>query len=190
MGGCGAHFSGGGQMHFRVDFDSNGNWHVRINGVENGGYNPFPSTDAMGSVKDTMERVGVTFVSSQWTGWVPGAGTVTGDLDNSWFSVSNLRINGQVLMGPTPAQCSGPQPQPGPGPSPGPGPAPGCDCSWTAGGSQCGVSDGSFCWGQCCCDCSWTNGGSACGLSDGSSCWSACCGSSELLNLANTTVMV
>jgi len=189
MGGCGAHYSGGGQMNFRVDFDFNGNWHVRINGVENSGFSPNPSPEAMGSVRDTMERVGVTFVSSQWTGWVPGAGTVTGDLDNSFFSVSNLRVNGQVLMGPTPPECSGPSPSPGP--SPGPSPSPGCDCSWTAGGSQCGAGDGSFCWGQCCCDCSWTSGGSVCGQDDGSSCWSACCAAdSKLANPTNVTVMV
>lgn len=66
---------------------------------------------------------------------------------------------------------------PGSGPSPSPSPSPGCDCSWTAGGSQCGVSDGSFCWGQCCCDCTWTAGGSQCGVNDGSACWSSCCGS-------------
>merc|ERR1711939_952403 len=138
MGGCAAEYSGGGQMHIRTDFDTNGNWHVSINGQENGGFNPQPSPQAMESVRDTMERIGVTFVSSQWTGWVPGAGSVTGDLDNSEFSVSNLRINGQVLMGPTPQECTGPQPGPSPSPSPSPSPGPSCDCSWTQGGSACG----------------------------------------------------
>merc|ERR1712118_328427 len=42
MGGCGAHYTGGGQMHFRVNFDFDGNFHVLINGKENGGFSPYP----------------------------------------------------------------------------------------------------------------------------------------------------
>eukprot|EP00404_Azadinium_spinosum_P003342 CAMPEP_0180434354 /NCGR_PEP_ID=MMETSP1036_2-20121128/9910_1 /TAXON_ID=632150 /ORGANISM="Azadinium spinosum, Strain 3D9" /LENGTH=359 /DNA_ID=CAMNT_0022440221 /DNA_START=93 /DNA_END=1172 /DNA_ORIENTATION=+ len=52
----------------------------------------------------------------------------------------------------------------------------GCDCSWTAGGANCGVNDGSPCWGVCCgCDCSWTAGGANCNANDGSRCWGECC---------------
>merc|ERR1711991_600458 len=58
---------------------------------------------------------------------------------------------------------------------------PSCDCSWTHGGTTCGVNDGSHCWAVCCesdpsCDCSWTHGGTTCGVNDGSHCWSVCCG--------------
>jgi len=154
MSGCAAMHSGGGKMHFRVDFDDSGDWHVKINGQENGGFNPSPSSNAKGSVRDTMERVGVTFVSSQWTGWVPGAGSVHGDLGNSEFSVSNLRVSGKVLMGPTPPECSGPHPSPSPGPSPTPPSPSGAGqccfggCGQSCQGGWCGQSE-SHCTGNC-----------------------------------------
>merc|ERR1712100_697985 len=104
-----------------------------------------------------MNSRGVVFSSSQWTGWVPGAGNVNGDLDNSVFSISNVRVSGSVVMGPEPPKCTGPSPSPSPSPTPSPTPTPGpsCDCGWAASG--CGVDDGSSCYHQCCgssCDCS------------------------------------
>merc|ERR1712031_65827 len=116
---------------------------------------------------DTMNSRGVVFSSSQWTGWVPGAGNVDGDVDNSVFSIRNVRVSGSVVMGPEPPKCTGPSPSPSPGPS--------CDCSWAASG--CGVDDGSECFKECCgskCDCSWAASG--CGLDDGSACFHQCCG--------------
>jgi hypothetical protein len=105
QGGCASEFSGGGSMHFRVNWDENGFMHTSINGQENSNFSPYPSQNAIDNMRDTMSKVGVVFVSTQWTGWVPGAGSVKGDLDNSRFSVSNLKVNGQVLMGPEPAKC-------------------------------------------------------------------------------------
>merc|ERR1712007_410388 len=87
---------------------------------------------------------GVVFSSSQWTGWVPGAGNVNGDVDNSVFSIRNVRVFGSVVMGPEPPKCTGPSPSPTPG---GPTQLP-CDCGWAASG--CGLDDGSFCFQQCC----------------------------------------
>merc|ERR1712125_299694 len=100
-----------------------------FNGNEIGGFNPYPSSNAASSVRDTMNSRGVVFSSSQWTGWVPGAGNVNGDVDNSVFSIKNVRVSGSVVMGPEPPTCTGPSPTPSPSPTPGPTP-PGCDCSW------------------------------------------------------------
>merc|ERR1711916_232680 len=69
------------------------------NGNEIGGFNPYPSDNSRDSVRDTMNSRGVVFSSSQWTGWVPGPGNVDGDLDNSVFSISNVRVSGSVVMG-------------------------------------------------------------------------------------------
>merc|ERR1712100_347007 len=118
-----------------------------------GGFNPYPSDNAVNFVKDTMNSRGVVFSSSQWTGWVPGAGNVDGDVDNSVFSIRNVRVSGSVVMGPEPPKCSGPSPSPTPSPTPSPSPTPGptppgCDCSWAAAG--CGWDDGSACFHTCC----------------------------------------
>merc|ERR1711865_898117 len=107
----------------------------------------FVSGSDWGIVQSTYQNQGAVLYSSQWTGdWVPAdfCGGGPGDLGGSRFSISNLRVSGSVVQGPEPQKCSGPQP------GPAPGPAPGCDCSWTAGGSQCGDDDGSFCWRECC----------------------------------------
>merc|ERR1712046_8447 len=119
------------------------------NGNEISGFNPYPSNNAASSVRDTMNSRGVVFSSSQWTGWVPGAGNVNGDVDSSVFSIKNVRVSGSVVMGPEPPKCTGPSPSPSPSPGPAPSPpAPGCYCGWAASG--CGNDDGSVCFRQCC----------------------------------------
>jgi len=142
QGGCGAGVGVGGQFHVKAEFGTDGWMHTSFNGNEIGGFNPYPSDAARNSVRDTMDRVGVTFSSSQWTGWVPGPGNVDGDLDNSQFSIRNVRVSGSVVFGPEPPKCSGPAPTPSPTPSPS------CDCSWAASG--CGLDDGSVCYHECC----------------------------------------
>jgi hypothetical protein len=146
QGGCGAGMDIGGQFHVKAEFGSDGWMHTYFNGNEIGGFNPYPSDNARDSVRDTMNSRGVVFSSSQWTGWVPGPGNVNGDLDNSQFSIRNVRVSGTVVMGPQPSKCSGPSPSPTPGPSP---PGPSCDCSWVQQWG-CGTSDGSVCFLQCC----------------------------------------
>jgi hypothetical protein len=135
----------GGQFHVKAEFGADGWMHTYFNGNEIGGFNPYPSDNARDSVRDTMNSRGVVFSSSQWTGWVPGPGNVNGDLDNSQFSIRNVRVSGSVVMGPEPLKCTGPSPSPTPGPTP---PGPSCDCSWAASG--CGEDDGSVCFHQCC----------------------------------------
>merc|ERR1712125_148248 len=104
----------------------------------------------------------------------------SGDVDNSVFSIRNVRVSGSVVMGPEPPKCTGPSPSPSPTPSPTPSPSPGptppgpsCECGWAADG--CGEDDGSLCFHQCCgssCDCSWAASG--CGWDDGSPCFRTC----------------
>merc|ERR1711865_1312545 len=76
QGGCGAGVGVGGQFHVKAEFGVDGWMHTSFNGNEIGGFNPYPSDAARNSVRDTMNRAGVTFSSSQWTGWVPGPGNV------------------------------------------------------------------------------------------------------------------
>jgi len=190
QGGCGAGMDIGGQFHVKAEFGTDGFMHTSFNGNEIGGFNPYPSSAAVNSVKDTMSSRGVAFSSSQWTGWVPGPGNVQGDVDNSEFSIRNVRVSGSVVMGPEPPKCTGPSPSPTPSPSPSPSPTPtpgpSCDCSWAASG--CGVDDGSACYKECCgskCDCSWAASG--CGWDDGSACFHQCCGS-EMSNSTEVSV--
>jgi len=180
----------GGQFHVKAEFGTDGFMHTSFNGNEIGGFSPYPSSAAVDSVRDTMSSRGVAFSSSQWTGWVPGPGNVQGDVDNSEFSIRNVRVSGSVVMGPEPPKCTGPSPSPTPSPSPSPSPTPtpgpSCDCSWAASG--CGVDDGSACYKECCgskCDCSWAASG--CGWDDGSACFHQCCGS-EMSNSTEVSV--
>merc|ERR1739845_322924 len=69
------------------------------------------------------------FQSTQWTGWVPGPGNVKGDLDNSQFTVTNVRVSGSIVFGLEPPKCTGPAPTPTPTPTP--SPSGGC-CAWVA----------------------------------------------------------
>merc|ERR1712070_910183 len=79
-------------------------------------------------------------------------GNENGDVDNSVFSIRNVRVSGSVVMGPEPPRCTGPSPSPSPSPSPTPtptpAPGPSCDCAWAASG--CDWNDGSACFHQCC----------------------------------------
>merc|ERR1711935_38817 len=119
-----------------------------------------------------MQSVGVAFASTQWTGWVPGPGNVKGDLDNSQFSITNVRVSGSIVFGPEPPKCA-PAPGPAPAPSPSPTPSEPCCCSWTQ-KYGCDKDDGSRCYVYCCkddhCDCSWTQQ-YGCNNDDGTYCY-------------------
>ena len=53
-----------------------------------------------------MEERGAVVYSSQWVGWVPVSDCGTsGNLDDAVYTVSNLKIVGKVLQGPTPTEC-------------------------------------------------------------------------------------
>jgi len=73
--------------------------------------------------QDVMTKFGAVFYSSQWTGWVPGSCGGDGNLGASSFSVSNVRIQGNVVQGPEPTKCA-PVPTPTPTSPPTPPPTP------------------------------------------------------------------
>jgi len=106
QGGCGANLDLGGKFHVKAEFGTDGWMHTYFNGEELNSFNPYPSSAARDNVMQTMESVGVAFASSQWTGWVPGPGNVDGDLGNSQFSITNVRVSGSVVFGPEPPKCS------------------------------------------------------------------------------------
>jgi len=58
-------------------------------------------------VKSNYESKGALIYSSEWVGWVPveDCGKGPGDLDNSHVKISNLKITGSVVQGPTPTAC-------------------------------------------------------------------------------------
>merc|ERR1712070_1335250 len=105
QGGCEALMTVGGEFHVKAEFGLDGWMHTYFNGNEIDGFNPYPSGDAINSVRDTMNSRGVVFSSSQWTGFVPGPGNVQGDLANSQFSITNVRVSGSVVQVPEPPRC-------------------------------------------------------------------------------------
>lgn len=131
QGGCAAEKNLGGSFHVKAEFGTDGWMHTYFNDEEINAFNPYPSDAARDNVKNTMSSVGVAFASTQWTGWVPGPGEVEGDLDNSQFSIKNVRVSGSVVFGPEPPKCTGPAPAPAPTPNPSP-------------------SGGYCCWGNTC----------------------------------------
>merc|ERR1712028_104706 len=133
QGGCGAGIDMGGQFHVKAEFGTDGWMHTYFNGNEIGGFNPYPSSSAADFVRDTMNSRGVVFSSSQWTGWVPGPGNVDGDVGNSRFSISNVRVSGSVVMGPEPPKCGG-------GPSPPPSPPTPSMCEISVGKNNDGTN--------------------------------------------------
>jgi len=165
------------KFKIRAEFGLDGSLTVYLNGVKNNNYGPSPSADSNSVVIKTMESIGACIESSQWFGWAPAESSCpSGDrsgLDASVVSISNVRVNGTIVQGPTPSKCastptpappapSSPTPAP-PTPSPPPAPTPGsksktcadcsggaCDCSWVTSGSCNGSGDGSCCFNCCC----------------------------------------
>ena len=56
---------------------------------------------------DVLAVRGAELFSSQWTGRVPGSGSVDGDLAASTFPESNLRVRASVVQGHAPTRCFG-----------------------------------------------------------------------------------
>lgn len=71
--------------------------------------NGSPSPSSWAAIKAAYQSKGAGIYSSQWVGWVPDVGKVcaaaNGDLASSSYSVSNLRITGSIVQGPTPSLC-------------------------------------------------------------------------------------
>merc|ERR1719367_2599980 len=120
-GGCQVttHF---GSQSFKVhaDFGADGTMAVSIGGIMQ---TPGQDEGSKAVVRNTMTSTGAVIQSSQWTGWVPVAECGTwGDKDSSVFKISNLRVKGKVVAGPTPRKCTGPTPTPTPPTPPTPTP--------------------------------------------------------------------
>lgn len=103
------HFNGRSSFHVRVEYGQDGSWTTTWDGhvINGGNLNPSPGGSDWASLKSAYESKGALIYSSEWVGWVPvkECGT-SGDLGASHFSVSNLRITGKVVQGPTPRKCS------------------------------------------------------------------------------------
>merc|ERR1711981_726930 len=130
--GCRAsyHYNGKASFHIRVEYGTDGSWTTIRDGqvINAGSLSPSPGGFDWGVIKSSYESKGAVIYSSEWAGWVPvdDCGT-SGNLPGSHFSVSNLKIKGSIVQGPTPIACSGPTPGPTPAPTPGPTPTP-SDC--------------------------------------------------------------
>jgi len=149
--GCQAGMRSSNSRHFKAEFSESGRMTVTIGGQRNDGYNPYPSGGSDATVVDTMKKIGAKLISTQWTGYAPGADQCPGggSLDGSTFSIKNVRVYGTIVLGDTTVpECTGPAP---PTPPPGPTPTPGnCADKW----EQCG-GDGwtgtTCCNGSCSC---------------------------------------
>jgi hypothetical protein len=111
------HSIGSAAFHMRIDFDASGEiivrrWHKGGHGVfdelDGDDFHPKPDATAYRVIKAAHETTGMAIVSAQWQGETPvtECGTWPGDIDNSTFSVRNLKIAGKLVRGPAPPQCS------------------------------------------------------------------------------------
>jgi len=109
--GCGYpyHYNGRAQYHMRIEYGPDGSVYVTRDGqtIWPNMLNPVPQDQDRSTLIDYYKRNGAVIYSTQWVGWVPvpDCGT-SGDLPSSHFRVSNLIVNGTVVNGPTPRQCS------------------------------------------------------------------------------------
>jgi hypothetical protein len=110
--GCRAsyHYNGRASFHVKVEYGTDGSWTTTRDGqvINAGTMSPQPGGDAWAVIKSSYESKGAVIYSSEWKGWVPVEECGTdGDLDASHFSISNLRIKGSIVQGPTPRACGG-----------------------------------------------------------------------------------
>jgi len=106
--GCFAETAINNKFSVRAEFSNDGFMTTYVNGEELSGLRPYPSADEVGIVKETMASVGVALWSSQWYGWAPGEQYCPGyadQLDNSVFTISNLKVQGTWLQGVHPTIC-------------------------------------------------------------------------------------
>jgi len=157
------HF-GGSKFHMKVEYDNSGQYTITRDGQTLGDFSPAPGGGDFETIRSTHEGIGAVIYSSQWTSsWVPppdDCGAGPGDLEGSSFSISNLRISGTVVQGPTPQTCSGPSPTP---PAPSPSPSPGGTCETQVGKNNDGTNlkssaDITTSADACCTKCSETSG--------------------------------
>jgi len=96
------------QQRFKVraEITEDGSFQVNMGGIQQ---NPNQDEGSKAIVRDTMKSRGAVIQASQWAnpgGWLPvGECGSDGDLDSSVYTVSNIRIKGRVVAGPTPRKC-------------------------------------------------------------------------------------
>jgi len=91
-----------------ISFTSGGQWNVTRNGRNVGSLNPTPQQLDWDNIANAFRNQGALIYSTQWVGWVPGVSgcsTTDGNLTNAKMIISNLRISGTKLHGPTPRSC-------------------------------------------------------------------------------------
>jgi len=108
--GCLADFAYNGVSTFlmNVSYDSTGHWTVVWNGNTLGSLSPAPGSTDWSNNVNAYKNLGAVIYSSQWVGWVPSVGscnTAQGNLNSAQMSISNLKIYGSVVQGPTPTLC-------------------------------------------------------------------------------------
>lgn len=115
--GCRAtyQYNGAHSDRWRVSYDEGGGMHVTRGGqtVSPEMLSPGAQNSDWEIVRNTMASKGVVLYSSLWGNWVPltdQCGPATAEpsptVDNSQFTISNLRISGTVVQGPEPTRCS------------------------------------------------------------------------------------
>jgi hypothetical protein len=148
--GCSRKYSYDGNpiYHVKVQYGTDGKWSTFRDGIEIGPmqYNSstsVPETALEWSIlKNAYDTYGAVIYSSQWFGWVPSFSNCTTSsktLADSVFKVTNFKITGRVIKGPTPTLCSSSSsiaPSPSNDPSKAPTSLPVSNCSSTWG--QCG----------------------------------------------------
>ena len=108
--GCKTEYSYNGvsSFHMKVTFGTDGTWTTYRDGkvISGSSLSPKMLASDIATLVKSYSTQGAVIYSSQWQGWVPmeSCGT-SGNLASSTFKISNLRITGTVLQGPTPTTC-------------------------------------------------------------------------------------
>jgi len=108
--GCRAsyHYNGRTSFHMRIEHGEDGSWTTIRDGqvINAGTMSPTPGGNDWAVLRSAYQEKGAVIYSSEWQGWVPveDCGT-SGNLPGSHFSISNLKIKGSVVQGPTPRAC-------------------------------------------------------------------------------------
>jgi len=100
----------------KITYGTDGSWTTTRDGqvINGGSLDPQPTGSDWAVLKSTFESKGAVIVSSLWSAdagaWLPakdkcGSGVANADLAGSSFSVSNLKITGSIVQGPTPTVC-------------------------------------------------------------------------------------
>lgn len=100
-------YNGKSQFHMKVAFTGDGKWTTYMDGQPIANLDPAPQASDWAKLAQQYSQRGAVIYSSQWVGWVPvdACGTNPGPLDQAKFDISNLKVYGTVMQGPTPTRC-------------------------------------------------------------------------------------